>query len=68
MADDPIQQLAEAIRDARGRGNKQVRLTLPEAVRLLSAARSAARCTREHVPYESFSRSDNRFFGDENNG
>lgn len=25
-------------------------------------------CQREHVPYRSSSRSDNRFFGDENNG
>lgn len=25
-------------------------------------------CPREHVEYKSWSRSDNRFFGDENNG
>lgn len=31
--------------------------------------REAARpCPREHVPFTSWSRSDNRFFGDENNG
>lgn len=36
--------------------------------RLIATALMNVTCEREHVPYVSSSRSDNRFFGDENNG
>lgn len=36
--------------------------------RLIATALRNVTCDREHVPYRSSSRSDNRFFGDENNG
>lgn len=66
--DDPIRQFNERIRDVWADGNKYVRLTVSEAVRLLNAIEQARVCHREHVPYVPSSRSDNRFFGDENNG
>lgn len=58
------QQLAEA-REGR---RKFVRLTLSEAATIVNALQKSATCNREHVEYRAPSRSDNRFFGDENNG